>query len=149
MEKELLKQLSLNFKKMTVEVQKEYFSPKQCRANRNKLYVFGDNTERIGMGGQAGIRQELNSIGLATKDTCGDFFSDVNLKRNKKFINDDIFAIKESFQNDMYDTVVFPVMGLGTGLSDMQNQCPRTFLYLCERLLDEFSFNNLASLKSL
>lgn len=134
---------------MIIEVQKEYYSPKQCRANPNKLYVFGDNTQRIGMAGQACIRQEINAIGLATKDTCGDFFSDDNLERNKRFINNDIFAIKECMLNDMYEILVFPAMGLGTGLSDMQKQCPRTFLYLCERLLDEFYFNNLQSLKSM
>lgn len=133
----------------TIEVQKEFYSVKQCRENPNKLYVFGDNTDRVGMAGQATIRQEINSIGLATKDTCGDYFSDVNLAANKMFINQDIFAIKESMENDRYKVLVFPAMGLGTGLSDMQRQCPRTFLYLCERLLDEFGFNNLASLKSL
>lgn len=133
---------------MKIEVQKEFYSSKQCRANLNKLYVFGDNTDRIGMAGQATIRQEINAIGLATKDTCGDYFSDDKIERNKKFINEDIYRIKESMENDMYEVLVFPAMGLGTGLSDMQRQCPRTFLYLCERLLDEFNFNNLESLKS-
>ena len=133
---------------MKIEVQKEFYSSKQCRANLNKLYVFGDNTDRIGMAGQATIRQEVNAIGLATKDTCRDYFSDNKIERNKKFINEDIYRIKESMENDMYEVLVFPAMGLGTGLSNMQRQCPRTFLYLCERLLDEFNFNNLESLKS-
>ena len=134
---------------MTVRIQSEFYSPKQCRENPNSLYVFGDNTERVGTGGQACIRREHNSIGLATKDTCGKYFSDKHLESNKIYINDDIFAIREKMLNDMYEELVLPAMGLGTGLSDMQNQCPRTFLYLCERLLDEFNFNNLASLKSL
>lgn len=124
------------------------YSQKLCRETPERLYVFGDNTERIGMGGQAIIRSEINAIGIATKSSCGKFFSDDEIEENKKFINHDIFRINEAMLNDMYDILVFPEMGLGTGLSAMQRECPRTFLYLCERLLDEFEYNNMAALRS-
>ncbi len=134
---------------MKIEVQKEWYSSLQCEKNPSKLYVFGDNTERLGMGGQAKIRNERNAVGLSTKDSCGEYFSDNNFEKNKKYINDDIFFIKERILNDMYEVLVFPFAGFGTGLSNMQVECPRTFLYLSERLLDEFNYNNLESLKTL
>lgn len=124
------------------------YSKQVLKDTPDNLYVFGDNTERIGMGGQAVIRYEINSIGLATKMSCGEFFDDDDLQANKQFINDDIFRIKEAMLNDQYKTLVFPEMGLGTGLSAMQRECPRTFLYLCERLLDEFNYNNCGALKT-
>jgi hypothetical protein len=124
------------------------YSSKLCKETPETLYVFGDNTERVGMGGQAIIRQEINAIGLATKGSIGRFFSDDELEENKRVINDDIFKIREAMLNDMYTTLALPEQGLGTGLSSMQRECPRTFLFLCERLLDEFGYNNMAALRS-
>ena len=48
-------------------LQKEYYSVEQCLANPDTLYVFGDNTQRFGKGGQAQIRDCKNSFGVCTK----------------------------------------------------------------------------------
>jgi hypothetical protein len=48
-------------------VQEEYYSVKQCRANRDTLYIFGDNLIGIGSDGQAIIRSKRNVFGLPTK----------------------------------------------------------------------------------
>jgi hypothetical protein len=137
---------------MQIEVKADYYSKKDCQANPMSLYVFGDNTVRKGSGGQAIIRGELNSIGIATKlkpsNSDEEFMSDNDLQENKKIINNDIYRIKELYNNAIYNTIVFPYAGLGTGLSQMQVRCPRTFMYLNERLLDEFGFNNMMSLKT-
>jgi hypothetical protein len=132
---------------MNVEIKKDFYSIKECKKNLEKLYVFGDNEAKYGNSGQACIRDISNSIGLATKKDPSKYWSDDDYFENIKSIDSDIFSIKESYINDMYEAVVFPIKGLGTGLSNMQEKCPRTFLYLCERLLNEFGFNNLNSLK--
>lgn len=45
----------------------EHYTPDDCAAHRDWLYVFGDNFARRGKGGQAVIRDEPNACGIATK----------------------------------------------------------------------------------
>ena len=45
----------------------EHYTPGDCIAHHDWLYVFGDNFERRGKGGQAMIRDEANAVGIATK----------------------------------------------------------------------------------
>lgn len=135
---------------MNIIITEKWYSCKVCQENPNMLFVFGDNEQRMGMGGQAIIRKEVNSVGLATKRSSAFYWSDSDLKKNKVIINNDIYRIKYTMDDPDagYKYLVFPKAGLGTGLSDLHNQAPRTFLYLCERLLDEFEFNNLMGFKS-
>lgn len=118
---------------MNIEIQKEWFSLKQCLENPNKLYVFGDNMIRRGKGGQASIRDAKNSIGLATKRlpsmSMDSFFSD----REDEFciVEEDIDKILSEMQKDLrYDTLVLPFDGLGTGLSQMPEKSPELFEHM-------------------
>jgi hypothetical protein len=133
---------------MNVIITEKWYSCKECQLNPNMLFVFGDNERRMGMGGQAIIREEPNAIGLATKKSSAFFWSDDDLAKNKKVINQDINEIKKRYIKEGYKYLVLPKAGLGTGLSDLHRQAPRTFLYLTERLLDEFEFNNMLGLTS-
>jgi hypothetical protein len=135
---------------MNIIVTSKWYSEEFCRDHPKSLFIFSDNngSPRKGKGGQAIIRDEINAVGIATKKSTVEYFSDSEYWENIKVINEDIFKVKEKYINDMYETVVFPSQGIGTGLSAMQTICPRTFLYLCERLLDEFNYNNLSNLKS-
>lgn len=131
---------------MNIVIQK-IFSIIDCTAHPDNLYIFGDNLGRIGHGGQAIIRNCLNSKGIATKKSIWEYFSDKDLELNKVVIDQDIKNVLEDYKFYRYTNLVFPFFGLGTGLSAMQSQCPKTFIYLCQRLLDVFNFNNLANLK--
>lgn len=133
---------------MNIIVTEKWYNIATCMNNPNMLFVFGDNEQRMGNGGQAIIRLEPNSIGLATKKSSAFYWSDDDFEHNKDVINGDIYEIKRTYEEEKYKYIVFPKAGLGTGLSDLHNKAPRTFLYLCERLLDEFKFNNLGGLKS-
>lgn len=128
------------------------FSIDQCRLNFKTLFVFGDNEQRSGMGGQAIIREQENSIGICTKKApsmdISSFFTDNELEQNKAIIDEDIVRVKEYAEQIGVRDIAFPQMGLGTGLADMPRKCPKTFLYLCHRLLEEFQFNNIEFLKS-
>lgn len=136
---------------MKTYISKRY-SIEQCRTNPTTCFVFGDNLERIGSGGQATIREEKNSIGLATKKAPSnreeDFFVDDEYPENCAVIDREIEKIKTYLEEMEFDSITFPLGGLGTGLSQMQKKCPKTLCYLTVRLLDEWQYNNLEFLAS-
>lgn len=105
-------------------------------ANPDVLYLFGDNLQRVGMGGQAGeMRGEPNAVGIATKKAPSsgefDFFSDYEYGENVASIIHDYERARE---HDYHGGIVIcPLDGLGTGLSDMPNRCPKTFDFLRRR----------------
>jgi len=109
--------------------------------------VYGDNLERTGMGGQAIIREQKNALGFATKKAPGgketDYFTDDEYGANCKIIEEEIEKVKKYAEEKEYKAIAFPFMGLGTGLSEMPIRCPQTFFYLCTRLQQEFTFNNV------
>ena len=133
---------------MTI-IQKEYFSIKQCNKNPKNLYVFGDNSNRIGRGGQAIIRNCSNSFGIVTKllPSTNDkaYFNDDKFVMHLFYIEADINRLKEESKN--YDNIVFPKAGLGTGLSDMPNKCPKLFKAMNELLKTNFGFDNVNGVK--
>ena len=122
----------------------DFFSVATCRENPKKLYVFGDNLDRVGKGGQAMIRDEPNTFGLATKYNVAESFSDDKLGFNVQNILDECESLAR--MGESYDAIVFPSRGLGTGLAALQALAPRTFLLLCSALLEKFEFNNMAYL---
>jgi len=117
------------------------YTDADVKANRGKIFVFGDNLERVGKGGQAQIRDNRNAMGIVTKmkpaTTADAYMSDATLERNKRLINSDISAIKKTNK-----PVVFPKDGLGTGLAQLKTRAPKTYAFLKERLLEEFGFDN-------
>ena len=129
-------------------VDQELYTKQLLANNRNKLYVFGDNAERKGMGGQAkAARNEKNSIGLRTKNSArtdeGAYWSDENFAKNKVMIDEDITAINQALRDGKYSGVVFPFhangkLALGTGLAQLSKRAPRTYNYL-EQQVNEFS----------
>ncbi len=123
-----------------VEVVSRYTNT-DVKANANKIYVFGDNTQRTGTGGQAQIRNNENAFGIATKlqpnNSAAAFMSDNDLQSNKDVIDSDIAKIKTDGRS-----LVFPKDGLGTGLAKLKQKAPQTYSYLKQRLQEEFGFNN-------
>jgi len=128
------------------------YSIEQCRINFDTLFIFGDNLDRIGMGGQAVIREQKNSIGLATKKKPTmqkeDFFTDAEFDENCQIIDEEIEKIIKFAEEMDFNKIALPQMGLGTGLSDMPRKCPKTFCYLTMKLIDVFQFNNVQFLQS-
>lgn len=109
-------------------------------ANRNKLFLFGDNLERRGLGGQAAaMRGEPNAIGIPTKKSPSykddAFFSDDEFEQNKAAI-DAAFAKVARAITEANRTIVIPTDGLGTGRAQLRRRAPRTFAYLQKRLAE-------------
>jgi hypothetical protein len=100
------------------------------RADRENVFVFGDNMARRGLGGQAGaMRGEPNSIGVPTKwapeRTASAYFSDDDR------MNRDVWdAIHGAFNQiriamDAGRNVAIPADGLGTGLAELPTRAPK------------------------
>lgn len=100
------------------------------RSDRKSVFVFGDNMEGKGYGGQAAaMRGEPNTIGVPTKwrpdRTPGAYFTDDDAK------NRDVWhAIHEAFQQMRSAlaegrNVVIPADGLGTGLAELPKRAPK------------------------
>lgn len=139
----------MNFMKTLVS---RMFTIEQCRINFDTLFIFGDNTLRSGEGGQAYIRNQRNAIGIATKHNPGvdekDFFRDDKFEDNCKIIDEDIERVKNYAKEKGMKQYCFPLNGLGTGRAMLHVKAPKTFFYLCNRLLEEFNFNNVEALQS-
>lgn len=101
------------------------------QADRNTVFVFGDNMARKGLGGQAReMRGEPNAIGVPTKwrpsrDEAAYFTDDDSSAR--------LFQVREAIDGAfraMQDAlsagrnVVIPTDGLGTGLADLPRRAP-------------------------
>jgi len=129
--------------KIKIELQTQWFSIDECSNNKNKLYVFGDNTIRKGNAGQAVIRNCENSVGIATKINPGmkgnDFMSD-NEEKHWDIILSDLTHIYVMLMstNNKYDTIVFPHDGIGTGLSKMPTKCPKIYNMLIHAIYQIF-----------
>ena len=118
---------------LPIIVQKEWYTEKQIKENPDIYFVFGDNIERVGTGGQAKFcRNKKNCIGIVTKAKptydSDAFLSDDQLTYNCALISRDfwkvIFLLKKGH------TIVFPADGIGTGRADLANKAPLTNMYV-------------------
>lgn len=95
------------------------------QANPGQSYVFGDNTQRRGLGGQAKyMRGEPNAIGVATKwapdNNERSFFMDQ--VRCIEIVMGDLARVRDALKAGR--TVVIPEDGIGTGLSQLPERAP-------------------------
>ena len=103
------------------------------KKNPGTLYVFGDNDQRSGLGGQAKeMRGEPNAMGISTKKAPNmdesAFKSDKEFEENARIITADVDAIIEAWNTGKYNKVLVPP--IGTGLAKLSEKAPRTFEYL-------------------
>ena len=117
-----------------------FITREYVRENRDKLFLFGDNLERRGFGGQAAaMRGEPNAVGIPTKKSPSyrddAFFSDEEFEQNKASM-DAAFAEIMNAVTDSIRVIVIPSDGLGTGRAQLERRSPRTFAYLQKRLTE-------------
>lgn len=99
------------------------------QADRNAVFVFGDNMARKGLGGQAAeMRGEPNAIGVPTKwrpsrDEAAYFTDDDSgLFQVREAIDSAFQAMQDALRGGR--NVVIPADGLGTGLADLPRRAP-------------------------
>ena len=103
-------------------VKMRWISREFVRANRDRIFLFGDNLVGQGFGGQAAaMRGEPNCVGIPTKKAAIDHAFEVLFHR-----------ISKAEQIN-----VIPADGLGTGRAQLESRAPQTFAYLqkCLRAL--------------
>lgn len=98
------------------------------------IYVFGDNLEGTGRGGQAVIRGQNGAFGIPTKrspKTTKDayFGNPANAQEEAAAITRAVDRIIEVAQRTGM-TVVLPADGLGTGLAKLEQKSPKLFAHL-------------------
>ena len=86
-----------------IKLWKGKWTLQDARDNPDKYFVFGDNDQRRGNGGQACIRPAKNSIGIRTKKypsiDKGAFYTDNEFQENVRKIDEDINKILDIFDN--------------------------------------------------
>lgn len=120
-------------------IKQKWIRREDLKANPSFLYLFGDNFDRRGMGGQAKeMRGEPNSMGIPTKMSPAmdedSFFSDENYNMIVLILTMHFKRIAHHLMKG--GTVVIPMDGLGTGLSQLKQRAPRINQKL-EELIEE------------
>lgn len=112
---------------------RKHITRDMVRDEREKLFVFGDNLQRRGLGGQAReMRGEINVIGIPTKRYPsmdeGAFFDEMIVPFWSKICGADITKLL-CFNG----VIVWPEAGIGTGRAQLKERCP-TIWRAIERL---------------
>ena len=95
------------------------------KAERDTLFVFGDNFQEVGLGGQAKeMRGEPNAVGIPTKRkptmTASAFLSDAD---SMEWAERADVALRRLF--DHRGLIVWPLYGIGTGRARLYTKAPR------------------------
>lgn len=108
----------------------KHVSRAMVQADRNTLFVFGDNIAEVGRGGQAAaMRGEPNALGVPTKWRPGrveaDYFTDADADLLQ--VRDPIIHAFQLMREALLAgrNVVIPADGLGTGLAELPRRAPR------------------------
>jgi hypothetical protein len=109
------------------------------QANPATLYLFGDNEERRGLGGQAiEMRGEPNAVGVRTKRRPrlkdDDFWTDKTFENNCRLIEEDLAPVRQHLAAG--GVVIIPEDGIGTGLAQLLERAPLTYAFLQNALND-------------
>ena len=109
------------------------------------MFIFGDNTKRMGNGGQAIIRGLSNAYGIVTKIlpeySPESFMNDSNISRNMNMFLTDLKRVYT--HQPKFNHIIFPFNGIGLGLADLQNKAPNTLKMMNTLIREHFFFDML------
>jgi hypothetical protein len=113
----------------------DHITRNDVRNNPEYLFIFGDNDDRRGYGGQAKeIRGEMNSYGICVKKTPdmsqNAFYTDDEYEYNVKKITNDINRIMDIVDEFKYKGIVISSAGIGTGFAQLSKRAPKTEAFL-------------------
>ncbi|WP_316207361.1 hypothetical protein [Bradyrhizobium sp. SZCCHNR3118] len=108
-----------------------WITRQDLRGNPEAVFVFGDNVERRGYGGQAAqMRGEPNAIGVATKwkpSMAPDAFFDDSIEC-QIIVMRDLEKVQKAFSDGKL--VVVPQDGIGSGLSRLHTTAPKLHRFI-------------------
>lgn len=114
-----------------------WLTPELCQERDDLIFVFGDNTKRVGMGGQAIIRTQPNTLGVATKRlpsmAPSAFFSENN-EYDLECVIDDLKYLWDALKDGL--TIVIPVTlegkpSLGLERAELPQRAPSIYNTIC------------------
>lgn len=116
---------------------KEFITRDYVKEHPDMIFVFGDNIQRYGYGGQAKeMRGEPNTIGIPTKwkpsMTEDSFFTDDDWftpKVNVLIVNCFV-KLREELSNKKI--IVFPKNGIGSGFGQLNKRAPNIYKHIQE-----------------
>lgn len=112
---------------------RKHITRQMLRDEPEKLFVFGDNMARKGLGGQAAeMRGEPNAVGIPTKYSPEmfktSFFHDTDFDKLKSRIDEPFDILKEHVKAGCI--VVWPKDDIGTGRAQLRKRAPHIFWYI-------------------
>lgn len=117
-----------------ISVHRGYWDVDHVFDDETSLYVYGDNDQHSGYGGQAVIRGLFNAAGIPTKKAPSrhptSYYSDTEFEENVEKINAACAMIITAVQRWGFTRVVFPENGFGTGLAHLSQRAPNTYAAL-------------------
>ncbi len=104
-----------------------HITRRMLQAEPGTLFVFGDNLQRRGLGGQAKeMRDEPNAVGLPTKRSPATdpaaYLSDADLPAIQAATRQDLRRLAEHLLHG--GAVVWPAAGIGTGRAELAERAP-------------------------
>lgn len=122
----------------------KFYTRDLLREYPDYLFVFGDNMDRKGYGGQAlACRGEPNAVGIPTKrsPTMADhaFFTDEDADVIIPVIENEFSKLFKHVANGK--KVVWPEDGIGTGLAQLPERAPTIYAYIMKRLSELEAYN--------
>ena len=110
-------------------------TPQIVERHQDKTFIFGDNLERVGTGGQAIVRGLTNTYGIRTKKSPrndkASYFYDSDFIWFTTVVLEDFVKIQKLNQTS---SIVFCETGYGNGLAKLPTQAPRCYKYLINHL---------------
>lgn len=105
----------------------KHITREMLRAEPETLFVFGDNLQRRGLGGQAReMRGEPNAVGIPTKRAPSmhpcDMYKDADLDAYLYARAHDVMRLSQHLMDG--GVVVLPADGLGTGRAQLKQSAP-------------------------
>ena len=125
-----------------VRIFDQHYSAGVLQARSNSLFLFGDNEDHAGTRGQAVIRHEPNAVGIVTKRRPfmneDSFYDDSDYETNVAAIDESFEALRKRIESSgmIYKCIYIPKDGLGTGLAQLPQRAPKTFVYILSLLYD-------------
>lgn len=118
-----------------------WYTPELLELNRDTIFVFGDNTQRVGRGGQAVIRGEPNALGIVTKrvgDMARTSFFEEDSENDRKAIEADLAALELLLKEGR--NVIIPVsrqtmtISLGLERAQLPHRAPSLYKLICDTI---------------
>jgi hypothetical protein len=118
-------------------IYQDFITRADLHANRSALYIFGDNEERRGLGGQAEeMRGEPNSHGIRVKRSPSRdkdaFWTNADFPRVITMIRDDFD--KPHRWLTAGKVVVFPTAKIGSDRAELEERAPKIFSYIMKKI---------------